>query len=139
MSELSKMKSGDNWLSIIDDAIAREDWFSGFTNSVTFLEHWGYWKLRWYCVQRGIDRGALEKRLRSLHISNLILILHLLQLIDQDTYSRISKIISERNKLVHPTRKGISYRNRKEKDRATKLLNDAKDCIVKLKKGIGRK
>lgn len=139
MSDSSKMKSGNNWLNIIDDAIVREDWFSGFTNSVTFLEHWGYWRLRWYCTQRRIDGGAVKERLRSLHISNLILILHLLQLIDQDTYSKISKIISERNKLVHPARKGISYRDRKEKDRAVELLNDAKNCIVKLKQGIGRK
>jgi len=126
--------SGDNWDEIIDDAIAREDWFSGFTNSVTYFEHWGYWKLRWYCIQ---NKVSIKTKLRNLHVSNLVLILYLLKLIDQKTYSRIYKVIKERNKLVHPGRAGISYRDRKKKDRAVELLNDAKTCIKKLKEGIG--
>lgn len=138
MPRLSELGSSD-WEGIIDDATTREDWFSGFTNSVTYFEHWGYWKLRWYCIKKGIMGTSSEKeKLRNLHVSNLVLILHLLKLIDQDTYSRINKIIQERNKLVHPGRAGISYRDRKQKDRAVELLIDAKACIKKLKQGIGR-
>jgi len=132
-------KSSRDWNEIIDEAIKREDWFSGFTNSVTYFEHWGYWRLWWHCIQKGIDSQALEKRLKNTHVSTIVLILYLLQSIDHDTYSRINKIINERNKLVHPAREGITYRDRKERDRAIELLNDAKACIKKLKEGIGRK
>jgi hypothetical protein len=35
------------------------------------------------------------------------------------------------------TEAGITYRNKKEKDRATQLLRDAMFCTDKLRKGIG--
>lgn len=122
-----------NWNKIIDEAIEREDWFSGFTNSVTFVEHWAYWKLRWYCIKNKIK---LKEELKRLNVGNLVTILYLLKLINEETYAKIKKSIVERNKLIHPGRKGISYRDRKEKDRATDLLNDAITCIKELKEGL---
>ena len=121
---------------VIDEAIEREDWFSAFSNAVTYFEHWGYWRLRWYCIKEKID---IKERIKHLHVSSLVLILYLLRLIDTNTFSKINKTIKERNKLVHPvsTEAGITYRDRKEKDRATQLLTDAKSCIRKLKEGIG--
>lgn len=132
----SKRATAHDWEKIINEAIAREDWFSGFTNAVTYLEHWGYWRLRWYCIENHIN---MEKETKRLNISDLILVLRLLKLIDEPTYSKIKIIIKERNKLVHPSRKGISYRDRKKKERAEELLNYAKECIRNLKAGIGRK
>jgi len=119
---------------VIDEAIKREDWFSGFTNSVTYFEHYGYWKLKWYCIKERIN---VEKKLKHLRAGTLALFLYTLKLIDTDTYSKMNKTIKERNKLVHPAIAGITYRDRKEKDRATQLLKDAKICIRKLKEGIG--
>jgi len=121
---------------VIDEAIEREDWFSGFSNSVTYFEYWGYWKLRWYCIKEKIE---LREKLKNLHVSTLTLILYLLKLIDTDTFTKMNKTIKERNKLTHPvsTEAGITYRHKKEKDRATQLLEDAKFCIRKLREGIG--
>jgi hypothetical protein len=138
MSKTSAKKDAYDWEKIIDDAISREDWFSGFTNSVTYFEHWAYWRLHWYFIKNKLDIRTLSKKLSRSHVSNLILILYILQAIDKDTYSRINKIISERNKLVHPAREGLSYRDRKEKDRAIELLNDAKNCIAKIKEEIAK-
>ena len=128
--------SAHNWEEIINEAKDREDWFSGFTNAVTYFEHWGYWRLRWYCIQNQID---MKKETKRLNINSLVLVLRLLKLIDQATYLKIMKIVKERNKLVHPGRAGISYRERKKRDRAVELLNDAKECIKNLKEGIGSK
>jgi len=131
----NKIVKENKWDKIINDAITREDWFSGFTNAVTYFEHWGYWRLRWYCIQNEIYMKEVTKNLR---VSNLIIILRLLKIIDQETYSKIKEIIKERNKLVHPEIAGISYRDRKRRDNAVRLLIDAKNCIVKLKEGIGK-
>ena len=131
-------KNGEKHLSfeqVIDEAIQREDWFSAFSNAVTYFEHWGYWRLHWYCIKEKIE---IRERLRHLHVSTLVLILHFLKMIDTDVFSKMNKIIKERNKLIHPvsTESGITYRDRKEKDRAIELLEDAKYCIRKVKEGI---
>jgi len=134
-----KKKTGktkyDRAMREIDDAIRTEDWFSGFANSVTYLEFFAYWLLRWYCIKKKID---VKSKLKSLKVSTMTLILYILKLIDTNTFTKINTIIKERNKLVHPANTGISYRDRKKKDKAIKLLNDAKFCITKLKEGIGQ-
>jgi hypothetical protein len=61
---------------IINQAIERRDWFSGFSNSVTYFEHWGYWRLKWNCIKEQID---IEEKLKHLHVSTLTLILYLLK------------------------------------------------------------
>jgi hypothetical protein len=118
----------------IDEAIEKKDWFLGFANSVTYLEHLGYWLLRWYCIKEKID---ISDKLKNLRVSTIALILYLLKLIDMNTFTKINTIVRERNKLIHPTQVGLSYRDRKEKERATELLKDAKLCITKLKERIG--
>lgn len=120
---------------VINEAIKREDWFSAFSNAVTYFEHWGYWKLRWYCIEEEID---IKERLRNLRVGTLTTILYILKLIDENTFSKMITIIKERNGIIHPTsKKGrITYRGKKEKDRAVQLLEDAKYCIRKLKEGI---
>lgn len=126
----------DRAMREIDDAIRTEDWFSGFANSVTYLEFFAYWLLRWHCIKKKIN---VKNKLKGLKISTMTLILYMLELIDTNTFTKINTIVKERNKLVHPANTGISYRDRKEKDKAIKMLNDAKYCITKLKEGIGKK
>lgn len=130
-----KWKKAPSFEEVIDETIQREDWFSAFSNSVTYFEHWGYWRLHWYCIKEKIEIG---ERLRHLHVSTLVLVLYLLKLIDNNVFSKMSKIVKERNKLIHPvsTESGIFYRDRKEKDRAIELLEDAKYCIKTVKEGI---
>ena len=128
-----------DWERIISTAVEREDWFSAFTNSVTYFEHWGYWRLMWHCIKSEVDLDKKTKdKMKNLSISNLALFLYLLKSIDRGTYMMMNKIISERNRLVHPGRKGLSYRDRKEKERAIQLLTDAKTCIGKLQENVGR-
>lgn len=120
---------------VIDNAIKNEDWFSGFSNAVTYFEYWGYYRLHWYCIRERIEEYGKTKYLTA---SSLLNTLYLLKEIDANTFNKMGKIIKERNKLIHPisTNSGITYRDEKEKDRATQLLNDAKECITKVKQGI---
>jgi len=118
----------------IDEAIEKRDWFLGFANSVTYFEHFGYWLLRWYCIKEKVD---ISDRLKNLRVSTIALMLYLLRLIDTNTFTKINTIVKERNKLIHPAEVGLRYRDRKEKERATELLKDAKLCITKLKERIG--
>jgi len=133
-----KWKKAPTPEEVINEAIEREDWFSAFSNAVTYFEHWGYWKLRWYCVKEEID---IKERLRNLRVSTLTVILYLLKLIDKNTFSKMITTIKERNGIIHPTstKARITYRGKKDKNRAVQLLEDAKYCIRKLKEGIGKK
>ena len=119
----------------IDDAKEEEDWFSAFANTVSYFEHYGYFAIRAYCVREkvkltGKAMGSLK---RNLSAGNIALLLRVLKLIDNETYSGMKKIIEERNKLVHPGREGIAYRDRKKKDTAIRLLNQGKECLRKTK------
>ena len=106
----------------------------GFANSVSYLEHLGYWLLRWYCIKENIE---VKKKLKNLRVSTIALTLYLLKLIDTNTFTKMNTIIKERNKLIHPIELGLSYRQQKEKEKAIKLLKDAKYCIAKFKEEIG--
>jgi hypothetical protein len=122
---------------LIQDAIQREDWFSGFSNAVTFFEYWGYYRLYWYCINKKL---GLEKEIKSFRVNSIITMLYLTKQIDQDTFGKIRRVIHERNKLVHPisTEAGITYRDRKEKDTAIEILESAVACIKELRKGVGK-
>ena len=133
----TKYKKAPTPDEIIDEAIKRKDWFSAFSNAVTYFEHWGYWRLEWYCIKENI---GFRDRLKHLNVSTLIHILFLLKIIDEDTFSKIIVTIRERNRLIHPASRnsGISYRYRKDRDKATQILDDAKQCIQRIKAGVGK-
>jgi len=122
---------------VINDAQERRDWFAAFTNAVTYFEHYGYWAIRLYCSRENIQLTRKAKdSLKDLGAINIALFLRILKLIDNETYSDMRKIIKERNKLVHPSRKGITYRDKKKEDNAIRLLDKAKDCIQKIRSTI---
>jgi len=122
---------------VIDEYKNREDWFPAYTNSVTYFEHYGYWAIKLYCRRKDVKltRKATES-LKNLGAANTVLLLRVLNLIDNEAYSNMRKIIKERNKLVHPGNKGITYRDRKKKDKAIRLLNQAKESIKKIRSTI---
>ena len=124
-------------LRTIDDAKGEEDWFSAFANAVSYFEHYGYFAIRAYCVRKKVKltNTAMEP-LKRLGAGNIALLLRILNLIDNDTYSNMKKIIKERNRLVHPAGKGIRYRDQKKKDTATLLLNQAEGCLRKIRDRI---
>lgn len=117
----------------IDEAIETEDWFLGFASSVSYLEHLGYWLLRWYCIKEEI---RISEKMERLGVSTVALVLYLLKLIDMNTFTKMNAVIKERNKLVHPVKLGLSYRQREEKEKAIKLLEDAKYCIDRFREKI---
>ena len=135
MPKPKKTKYFRSHTAAIDNAIKKEDWFSGFSNAVTYFEYWGYWRLHWYCTREKIEEYGKTKGLSA---SSLLTILYLLKEVDANTFNKMGKVIKERNKLIHPisTDAGMTYKDTKEKDRATELLNDAKECITKVKEGI---
>jgi hypothetical protein len=120
---------------VIDEAIEREDWFSAFSNAVSYFEFWNFWAIEAYCLRVNID---VEKKLRRLPASTLVLMLYLLKLIDFDTFSKMNIVIRERNKLVHTNlpEKIPIYDDDKKRAIAIQQLNDAKECIRIVRKTI---
>jgi len=133
-----KLTALEERLRKIDYAIEKEDWFLAFANVVSYFEHYGYLAIRAYCVRENVKltRKAIESLKRDFSAGNIALLLRVLKLIDDETYSSMKEIITERNKLVHPGREGIRYRDEKKKESAIRLLNKAKECIQKIKSTI---
>lgn len=131
----------------IDKAIESRDWFTGFATAISYFEHFGTIKIRSYIdsrILRAIDdleerenvrkqlRDDLGKNLERLSAKNIAFLLYAFKLIDSNTYLDMRKISTERNKLVHPTRKGIAWRYTKPYRTAKELLQKAKECIHKI-------
>ena len=130
----------DERLKRIDEAKSKEKWFLGFTNAVTYFEHYGYWAIRFYCNRKNITlTQKAHYSLKQLGATELALLLRTLKLITNDTYSKMRSIITERNKIVHPGRKGIRYAEKKKdkkKHEWTLLLKQAKECLLEIKDAV---
>lgn len=114
----------------VDESVRNEDWFSAFTNIVTYFEHYSYWAARFYCLRQKIElTKKAEESLKRLSAADLALLIRILNLVDNETYSQMKKTIEERNKIVHPGQKGIRYVDSKKKDEASRLLNEAGECL----------
>ena len=131
----------------IDKAVQARDWFTGFATAISYIEHFGTIKLRNYIDSKILQlieseetrknvknqlKDDLGKNLEKLSAKDIAFLLYALQLIDSDTYLKLRKIITERNKLVHPARKGIAWRYKKPERTARELLQQAKECIQKI-------
>ena len=124
-------------LGKIDRAITAEDWFSGFALAVTYFEHYGYYAIRFHCFREEIAlTNEAEDSLKRLNAGQLALFLRVLNLINNEAYSKMKKVIEERNKIVHPGQENILYVDKKEADDAKALLNQAKDCLCTIKISI---
>lgn len=115
----------------IQDAIDNEDWISAFATAVGYFEYYGARIIKGRCKSLEIPR--YKDIVKNMSASSIILILRLLGLVDADIYGKMRKTLQERNKLIHPERGGIGYRYQKEKDRAIELLEDAKQCIHRIR------
>lgn len=131
----------------IDNAVQTRDWFTGFATAISYIEHFGTIKLRNYIESKILQeikskdtcnnvrnqlKEDLGKNLEKLSAKDIAFLLYAFQLIDSDTYLKLRKIITERNKLVHPARKGIAWRYEKPERTAKELLQQAKECIQKI-------
>lgn len=126
----------DERLKRIDEAKSEPNWFSGFTNAVTYFEHYGYWAIRFYCKRESITlTNKAQDSLKKLGATELALLLLSLKLIQNGTYSKMRSVITERNKIVHPGREGIKYVKEK-KDEWTLLLEQAKECLLEIKDAV---
>ena len=96
---------------------------------VTYFEHYGYWAVRFYCHRKKIAlTKKAEESLKKFGASDFALLLRILKLMDNETNSVMRKTTEERNKIVHPSRKGIKYVDKKKKDEAIRLLSEAKNA-----------
>jgi len=131
----------------IDKAVQARDWFTGFATAISYIEHFGTIKLRNYIdstilqltesedTRKNVKNQLKEdlgKNLEKLSAKDIAFLLYAFQLIDSETYLKLRKIIIERNKLVHPARKGIAWRYVKPERTAKELLQQAKECIQKI-------
>lgn len=115
----------------IQDAIDNGDWVSAFATAVSYFEHYGARIIKKRSESLEIPR--YKDIVKNMSASSIILILRLLDLVDGETYDKMRKILQERNKLIHPERGGIGYRYRKQRTRAVELLEDAKQCIHRIR------
>jgi hypothetical protein len=122
---------------VIDEAIERKDWFSAFSNAVSYFEFWAYIWLWRYCRKENIH---IEKIIKGLNVRELNIILYLLKFTDSNIFNKMKKTISERNRYVHPekAKQMLGYRHKEkkeEKEKALRILEDAKYCIKKVREG----
>jgi len=122
---------------VIDEAIKREDWFSAFSNAVSYFEFWAYIWLWRYCQKENMH---IEEIIKGLNARELNLILYLMKLTDSNFFHKMKKTISERNFYVHPekTEEMLGYRHKEskeEKEEALRYLEDAKYCTKKVREG----
>jgi len=128
----------------IDRAMKNEDWVSGFSHAITYTEHFGIIKIKNYIessvlrkIENEENKNAVNNQfkddLKNIGAKNIVLLLFALEIIDSDTYLKLREIITERNKLQHPTRKEIGYRYiKKEKTKRECLLEEAKAIISEI-------
>jgi hypothetical protein len=117
-------------LKKVENELSEEDWFSAFSNTVTYFEYYGYWKVRNRCTSKGIRLSNKEEgSLKRLGVANLALFLRMLDLIDSNDFAIIKNTIAERNKIVHPNQEGIRYLDTKEKKEEEQLLKSAIKCL----------
>jgi len=122
---------------VIQRAIDNRDWFFAFSSAVTFFELWGYWRLQQHCEYEKLYAASQIKKLEA---SNLALVLYLLQLIDQDTHVKITRVIEGKNNFVHPAsevdRLSSPYLNEENAKAAETVLRGAIVAIERIKKGL---
>jgi hypothetical protein len=134
MSEYKKAPTPEE---IINEAIERKDWFSAFSNAVSYFEFWAYIWLWRYCKKENMH---IEEIIKGLNARELNLILYLLKLTDFNFFNKMNKTIKERNFYVHPEKaeEMLSYRHkeeREEKEETIRMLRDAKYCTKKVRDG----
>jgi hypothetical protein len=122
---------------VIQRAIDNRDWFFAFSSAVTFFELFGYWRLRQHCEY---EKLYANRQIKKLGATNLALVLYLLQLIDQDTHVKITKVIESRDNFVHPISEGArlssSYLSEGDAKAAEAVLQGSIVAIERIKKGL---
>lgn len=148
--KLSRTKSiGLDYISIdphgdIGRAINAENWLAGFSFAVTYLEHFGTIKIRNFVdsqiVQKKVSLGQKREVKKQcsedvgrLSATNILFLLFAFGLVDVNFYLDFRKIIAERNRLVHPSRKGVGFQCvEEEKKKRVTMLQNAQRLIEEL-------
>lgn len=131
----------------IDKAVANKDWFIGFANAVCYLEYFGTIRLREYIDLEVLSRIADENERRKvneylkvrfgrayerLRADDIVFLLFAFGLIEADNFLKLRKVITTRNELVHPSRKGAGFRYAIPEAEAKEILTQAKECILNI-------
>ena len=113
----------------LEKTIEEKDWFKGIVLSATWLERYGYQKLKEYFTSKEIK---LDKSLRRLSLWKIVLFLYELEEIDKTTYDRIIKINKERNNAVHQKENRAFFRTKEADKKYEPLIRDAITCLRSL-------
>lgn len=128
----------------IGKAIKSEDWVSGFSYAVRYIEHFGTIKIKNFVDSKFIQNieNSDQKRevsnrfsedLNRLSTVNIVFMLFALGLVNANAYLDLRKIIVERNKLIHPLKKGVGFQNvEEEKNKRKSMLQQAQKLIEEI-------
>jgi hypothetical protein len=148
--QLSTTKSyGLDYISIdphgdIGRAIKAENWLAGFSFAVTYLEHFGMIKIKIIVDSRIVQKkvSLSQKRevkkqfsedVERMTATNILFLLFAFGLVDVSFYLDFRNIIAERNRLVHPSRKGMGFQCvEEEKKKRVTMLQNAQRLIEEL-------
>ena len=110
----------------LENAIEEKDWFKGLVLSVTWLERFGYLKLKKCFALKEIKS---DKLLERLSLREIALFLYGLEEIDKTTYDRIIKVNKERNKAVHQKENRAFFRSKEANKKYEPLIREAISCL----------
>ncbi|MEE9507441.1 MAG: hypothetical protein V3V98_09930 [Thermoplasmata archaeon] len=115
-----------NPLKDLDDLRKKKEYFTAIVFANTYIEYFGFKKILSTLQERGIQ--VPEEKLKNLRLSEIILLLYTLGIVDLNTYGELHRLRRARNRLVHE----VSKRYVLTDQNAVQLIRSAKECIRKL-------
>lgn len=115
-----------NPLKDLQDLRKKKEYFTAIVFANTYIEHYGFKKILATLQKRDIQ--VPEERLKNLRLSEIILLLYALALVDQNTYGELHRLRRARNKLVHEVTKRYVLTDRN----ADQLIGSAMECLKKI-------
>jgi len=127
-------------LDLLKATIENKKWFEGLILSATFFELFGFITLRTYYGEKKGEtyRKRIEEFLDRIGLANKLLLLYLCDFICPATYTKMIKVVRERNRLVHRVRrinKDFVFQveiSEESKEKAIELIADAIECLKEL-------
>lgn len=115
-----------NPLKDLQDLRKKKEYFTAIVFANTYIEYYGFKRILATLQKRDIQ--VPEERLKNLRLSEIILLLYALGLVDQNTYGELHRLRRARNRLVHEVTKRYVLTDQN----AVQLIGSAMECLKKL-------
>jgi hypothetical protein len=128
---LGKIWGIQNPTDVLRECIEKEEWFKGVVLSATFFEGVGakVLLLRFGSqIEAEYTEGVTAKKIGSLSLNTIIILLYALRIIDHPTYLRMMGVKAYRNKMVHQ----LSPFAKPEGKDSKRMIETAIKCLHKL-------